>query len=94
MTANAEGKIDRQQFADADELLKFVNLEGWNDYHLEIRGNRLTGALNGHTTFEVIDNDSKLFLPSGRLALQLHQGSSYQVQYKDIYLKRISGRQK
>jgi Domain of Unknown Function (DUF1080) len=92
--ADASGKVARTGFADPSELLRHINRDGWNEYHIVARGPDLRAAINGHPMFEAVDNDPKLFLPSGKLAIQLHVGSDFQIQYKDILLKTYSGRSK
>lgn len=90
--ADASGKRTATQFASPEELLRKIDLEGWNEYRIVARGRRMSGYINGQRTFELVDNDPKLFLGSGKLALQLHAGPPMQVQYKDIVLRRLGAK--
>jgi Domain of Unknown Function (DUF1080) len=90
--ADSNGRRKASQFASPDELMRGVNLDGWNEYRIVARGHHLSGYINGRLMFQATDNDPKLFLRSGRLALQLHAGPPMQVQYKDIILRRFEDR--
>lgn len=92
--ADASGKVTRSQFADPAALLGYIHREGWNEYHIVARGHSLKASINGHPMFEAVDNDPKLFLPAGKLAIQLHSGTDFEIQYKDILLKTYSARSK
>jgi hypothetical protein len=82
-----EGRRATESIADPAELFKRVNLDGWNEYHILARGNRITLKINGRTTAEVIDRQKDESDASGRLALQLHSGPPMTVQFRDIRLK-------
>lgn len=62
----------------------------WNDYHISARGNQIILKINGRTTVEVIDRETRFFKAAGILGLQLRSGAPMKVQFKDIYLKRLS----
>ncbi|MCI0359739.1 MAG: DUF1080 domain-containing protein [Planctomycetaceae bacterium] len=74
---------------DSKEIAAAVKKEDWNDYVVIAKGNLLTQKINGLTTVEVIDNDSKNAKRSGILALQLHAGEPMTVQFKDIMYKEL-----
>jgi hypothetical protein len=60
----------------------------WNDYLLEVVGNRYRSRLNG---VEMVDfTDPKPGAPNGRIALQLHAGGEGNMQFKDIWIRDIS----
>ena len=44
-------------------------------------------TVNGQVSAEFIDNDAKMFQPSGILALQLRSGPPMKVQFRSIVLK-------
>ncbi|WP_437227624.1 PVC-type heme-binding CxxCH protein [Planctomicrobium sp. SH661] len=83
------GEMKREQVADAEELLKKVNLDDWNDYSITAQGNHIILKINGHVTAEVIDNDPKGLDRIGKLALQVHSGPPMKIEFKDIRLKRL-----
>src|SRR5258706_3254274 len=43
---------------DIEALKAFIKDDGWNEFHLIIRGNVLTHILNGHVMSVVIDDDT------------------------------------
>jgi len=62
----------------------------WNDYSLEVVGNRYRSRLNG---VEMVDfTDPKAGAPDGRIALQLHAGGEGNMQFKDIWIRDLSKR--
>jgi len=86
---NSKDDMQRSSIGDADELLKAINLDGWNTYHITARGNEITLAINGKTTAKVIDEDKTDREFTGVLALQLHSGPPMKVEFRDIQLKRL-----
>ena len=74
---------------DEDKFQASLKKEGWNDYVVIARGNRLVQKINGFTTVEVIDNQKDKRRMKGVLALQLHAGPPMLVQFKDIQLKTL-----
>ena len=73
---------------DATELLKIVKPEEWNDYKVITNKGHTVLNINGVVMCEIEDNDPKR-VPSGRLALQVHQGPPMLVQFKDIRLRQF-----
>ncbi len=67
-----------------------VNRDGWNEYVITARGNRLTQTLNGVPTMTLIDNEKAKALDCGILALQLHAGPPMAVRFRSIRLKRFA----
>jgi len=84
----ADGKKTHTALGDAAALMNIINLDGWNEYHVIARGNRITLRVNGKTTADVLDNEQKNRELSGVLALQLHAGPPMKIEFKDIRLKR------
>lgn len=74
---------------ESNEIAAAVKKEDWNDYVVIAKGNHLVQKLNGLTTVDVTDNDSKNAKSSGILALQLHAGPPMTVQFKDIMYKEL-----
>lgn len=64
--------------------------DDWNEYTITARGNHIIQHLNGYQTVEFIDNDPVGCALEGVLALQIHRGPSYEVEFKDIRLKNSS----
>jgi hypothetical protein len=71
------------------DLAAQVNRDDWNDVILVARGNHITYTINGHLMTEMIDG-SAAALQAGCLALQLHQGYTMDVRFKDIRVKPLN----
>lgn len=71
----------------SDEIQAAIRSEGWNDYTIVARGNRLQHYINGKKTIDVTDQDAQRAPKEGILALQIHTGPAMVVQFKDLVLK-------
>ncbi|MHC4699702.1 MAG: family 16 glycoside hydrolase [Planctomycetota bacterium] len=85
----ADGKMTKTPFGDAQALMSLINKDGWNEYHIIAKGDRIILKVNGKKTADVQDLEKKNRELSGVLALQLHAGPPMKVEFKDIRLKRI-----
>jgi type 1 glutamine amidotransferase len=84
-----DGKINVVgSVGDPDELLKHVKDKQWNDYTFSAIGGRIVLKINDVVMCELEDNDPRR-IPSGKLALQVHQGPEMLVQFKDIRLRKF-----
>ena len=62
----------------------------WNDYLVEVVGNRYRSRLNG---VQMVDyTDPHPAAPDGKIALQLHAGGQGNMQFKDIWIRDLSHR--
>lgn len=62
----------------------------WNDYLVEVVGNRYRSRLNG---VQMVDfTDPKPGALDGKIALQLHAGGQGNMQFKDIWIRDLSAR--
>src|SRR5262245_16151811 len=84
------GQKTSTRFAAAEELLKGINLEDWNEYHITARGPHIVLRVNGQVTAELEDRESGKAAASGVLAMPIIPGEPMKVQYKDIQLKVLS----
>ncbi len=83
---NGHRKID--EFADAAELWKKIDLDGWNEYDILARGHHVATKVNGCLMWEVTDREKGRRADApGVIALQIHAGPPMKVQFKDIRLK-------
>lgn len=73
---------------DSKELLKQVRPNDWNDYTVIAKGGHTILKINDVVMCEIEDNDPKR-VPTGKLALQVHQGPAMLVQFKDIRLREF-----
>lgn len=76
-----------EQIGDPAELMKKVDLDGWNTFRIVAKGNRMIHYVNGVRMAEVVDNDEAYRDMKGVLALQLHSGPPVKVEFRTIRLK-------
>jgi hypothetical protein len=90
MTRTEVGKSPRVigKLQDGDELRGYININGWNHFHVIARGNTLTHILNGHITAIMVDDDTANRSMEGLLGLQLHVGPPMKVEFRNIHLKK------
>lgn len=62
----------------------------WNDYLVEVVGNRYRSRLNGVPMVDFTDPHPGA--PDGKIALQLHAGGAGNMQFKDIWIRDLSKR--
>ena len=67
----------------AEDIPKIANVDGWNDYRIVARGNRIQLFLNGHKTVDYVEEDPEI-AKSGVIPLQVHSGPACEIWYKDI----------
>ena len=72
--------------ADIEACLK---KGGWNDYVVIAKGNHLQQFINGKPTVDVTDECEAMRATNGVLALQLHVGQPFTVQFKNLRLKKL-----
>jgi hypothetical protein len=89
VTIGRDGKTMATRFADADELMKSVKSEGWNEYVIEARGPHLRHTINAKLMSETTDNDAEKSVASGILALQVHQGPPMTVRFRKFRLETL-----
>lgn len=82
---NVVGKVGEGR----KEVFAKYKKQGWNDYRIIARGNKLVHYLNGLQTVELTDNHEKGRMMSGVLALQIHAGAPMIVEFKDIRIKTL-----
>ncbi len=82
-----ENKRHNEKLPESNaELKKYIKVGDWNDVVLVAKGNHITYTINGHLMTDLTD-DSPKALTEGVLALQLHQGFTMDIQFKDIKIK-------
>jgi hypothetical protein len=72
----------------AEELLAFIDQDGWNEYKIIAKGNHLQHFINGHQTVDVID-ETKEGAKAGLIGLQMHKGGAMTVEFKELMLKEL-----
>ncbi|MDB5390769.1 MAG: rane-bound dehydrogenase domain protein [Planctomycetaceae bacterium] len=84
-----DGSKTAERFAESKSLQEKIKKEDWNEYEISAQGGHLVHKINGNVTADVTDNDEKLQVLKGILALQLHAGPPMVVQFKNIRIKRV-----
>jgi len=74
---------------DAEEFKKLFKLDAWNDVVIVGKGNHVQHYLNNRLILDFTDNAPGLALSDGILALQLHAGKPFWVEFKNIRIKEI-----
>lgn len=90
MTYTETGKNARVigQLQDGNQLKGYININGWNHFHVIARGNLVTHVLNGHVTAAMIDDDVEKRSLEGLIGLQMHVGPPMKVEFRNIFLKK------
>lgn len=92
MAIDKDGKRTIEKIGDAAELQKSIHTDNWNDYTIEVRGERMTHTINGKLMSETIDRDEKKRAKSGVLALQVHAGPPMTVKFRKLVYEPIESR--
>jgi hypothetical protein len=72
---------------DSAAIQAAIHQEGWNEYVIIARGNRLQHFINGLPTVEVLDEQETRAARSGVIAFQLHTGPPMLVQFKNVRIR-------
>ncbi len=70
----------------SDEIQAGIHQGDWNEYRVVAKGNHLQHFINGKQTIDVTD-ETAVGAKTGVLALQIHAGAPFTVQFKDLTLK-------
>jgi hypothetical protein len=86
----ADGKKDvKEKFVTEEAFANLMRLDDWNDVVIVARGKNIKHYLNGQLVVDFTDEEPKLALSEGILALQLHAGAPMWVEFKNIRLKHL-----
>ncbi len=72
----------------SDEIQAGIKQGDWNEYKVIAKGRHLQHFINGRQTVDVTDETAE-GAKKGVLALQIHAGPPFTVQFKDIILKEL-----
>jgi len=90
VTWGPDGKeVATDKLIDQAGFEKLFKLDDWNDVVIIARGNHIRHYMNGRLIVDCTDNDPKLALKEGILALQLHAGNPMWAEYKNIRIKNL-----
>jgi hypothetical protein len=87
-TWDAENRRHVEPLGQGTDLLASIKVGDWNDGVLVARGNHITYSINDHVMTDLVDG-SPAALQAGRLALQLHQGFTMDIRFKDLKIKLL-----
>lgn len=74
---------------DAAGFQELFRLNNWNDVVIVAKGNRIQHYLNNRLILDFTDKDPELALREGIVALQLHAGKPFWVEFKNLRLREI-----
>jgi hypothetical protein len=74
---------------DPAELLKTIHVGDWNQMHVIVRGTTMEYFLNGRLMSVLIDDNPKMFVDHGELAIQLEGNGDRKVSYRNLWLKKL-----
>ena len=83
---STEGKKVLENLMAPKEFQELFRLDDWNDVMIFAKGNNIQHYLNNQLVLDFTDNDPKLALSEGIIALQLHAGKPMWVEFKNIEL--------
>jgi hypothetical protein len=84
---DADNQRHNEKLPDSgDDLKKYIKVGDWNDCVVVAKGHHITYTINGHLTTDLTD-DSPKALKEGVIALQLHQGFTMEILFKDIKIR-------
>jgi hypothetical protein len=92
-TWGADGKQVTGELITPEEFKKLFRLDDWNDVVIIAKGNRIQHFMNDRLILDFTDNEPKLALSEGILAVQLHAGKPMWVEFKDIRLANLGSSQ-
>ena len=76
-----------EKLIDADGYKQLFKLNDWNNVVIIAKGNHIQHYLNNRLILDFTDNDPKLALLKGIIALQLHAGKPMWTEFKNIRIK-------
>lgn len=84
-----DGKKVTETLIDQEGWKSLFNLDDWNDVVIIGKGNHIQHYMNGRLILDFTDNEPKLALAEGVLALQLHAGKPMWTEFKNIRIKEL-----
>ena len=63
----------------------------WNSYHIIANNNMITAFINGRMVAMLVDDNRSgpQYAQDGLIALQMHSGQPFAVEFRNVYLKKI-----
>lgn len=77
-----------ETLGDPVELQAAIDRDGWNEYRIVAKGNRLQQFINGKLMADITDETAEA-ASKGVIAFQVHRGPAMEVRFKDIVLRKL-----
>ena len=84
-----DGKKVAETLIDQAGWKSLFKLDDWNEVVIIGKGNHILHYMNGRLILDFTDNEPKLALTEGVLALQLHAGKPMWTEFKNIRIKEL-----
>ncbi len=78
------GKEKYPEAGQVKDLAKFVKPDAWNQYRLEVKGDRFTVWINGKEAVKYVNPN---FAGAGPIGLQIHPGLPMKVEFRNVRAK-------
>lgn len=89
-TWSSEGKkVESSTLIDEGAFAKLMKLDDWNDVVIIAKGANIKHYLNNRLVLDFTDNEPRLALTDGVMALQLHAGKPMWTEFKNIRIKSL-----
>jgi hypothetical protein len=85
-----DGSKELTSFATAEDLLKRIRTNDWNQYRIVARGPEIQLFINGVKMSHAIDREKGRAAANGRIGLQMHPGPPMKVQFRNLQLKEFA----
>jgi len=85
---NGKKTVLTDKLCTAEQFAGAMKIDDWNEVVIIARGNNIKQYINGVQTVDFTDKQEGLALSEGILALQLHAGRPFWVEFKNIRLKQ------
>jgi len=82
-------KIITGSLGNPDSLRTHIKTDGWNAYHIIVRGNHMQHYINDILMSDVTDNDTVNRRFKGLLGVQVHVGPPMRIAYRNFLLKKL-----
>ncbi|MCH2206229.1 MAG: DUF1080 domain-containing protein [Lentisphaerales bacterium] len=72
-----------------EEVKKVLNWQGWNDYRIICKDNKVQTFINGTLVSDYTEADTKIAKSKGKIAVQIHGGRPLEIFYRNIRIKEL-----
>lgn len=82
-------KVVTGGLGDDASLKEAIKKDGWNEYRIVVKGNRMQHYVNSVLMSDVTDNDTVNRRFKGYLGVQVHVGPPMRIAYRNFMLKKL-----